>query len=185
MAIIWKRMGYICSALLTSLILISCNDSVTVDSKLYIKDGFRISLPQGWDVFDDHQASESSRSLSIASDAGNFLLVNIYPKLQGDFPVIPPVGEYLKSYVLQAIPSQEARDSAKFDYGVVARENLEGLYADIRISKPQQQHLFIESLRYEDPSFVVFFTFTTPAPVPPEVDNFINQITADFSINSI
>lgn len=172
----------ISAILLFSIILHACSNNNFVGSSAYLKDGLSIQLPDTWNVLDDNQTSKDIRTLLIASDAGNILSIDVYPQLTGNQLPILPLSEYFKRIVIATTPTQQAQDSVKITYGTVNRKFGDGLFAEVKISDPESLHLFIETLRYEDQYFVVYFTFSSPMPLAPAASDVVDNIIDGFDI---
>ena len=179
-------------AVIASLMLASCFDSsVGSDSatshetseKLspYSKDGLNLELPDGWDVVDDVQ-SETVRTLLAVAENGSMLSIDIYRESPSDTLLTPPINEYFKRYVMATMPMQETQDSAKITYGTVDRQIGTGLYAEINASYPDVMNIFVETLRYQEQRFVVYFTFQSSLSEASSTANQIDLITTKFRI---
>ena len=167
-----------------SLVLISCSDYSTNTSSSYDNKGFSLNLPNGWDVVDDF-SGEDLRTVLIVSDDGGTLSIDIFQKLADDTRLMPPINEYFKHFVIATMPQQKTKDSARITYGTIDRFLGESLYAEIKVFYPETLKYFVETIRYEDPAFILYFTFQSPLSSATSTGNVIDLITREFTIKTI
>ena len=180
---IWK-------VLTLSILIMFINTACTQDnapqsglkSSTYSSNGFTISLPENWEVIDDHKFSTTGRSITVITHIGSMLNIDIYKHVKEEAAVLP-LNQYLKKYVMAALPTQQSRDTAKIEYGEVDLGSISGMYTDILISDPDSLNIFIEVYRYEVDPFIMYFTFNTPTAEQGDIKEFIEATIRSAKIN--
>lgn len=181
---IWK-------ILTLSILIMFLNTACTQDnapqtdlkSNSYSSKGFTINLPENWEVIDDHKFSSTGRSITVITHIGSMMNVDIYKNADEVTPVLP-LNQYLKKYVMAALPSQQSRDAAKIEYGEIDLGSISGMYTDILIRKPENLKIFIEVYRYEIEPFIAYFTFNTPTAEQGNIKEFIEATIRSVKINA-
>jgi len=158
-----RSAAYITAIVVFSVLFQGCSNNNS-NSTTYIKDGLSLKLPVSWKVIDDIGVPDYIRTLSVLSEHGDTLTIEIHPRGPHSALLIPQLAEYFKFFVLDKIPTKRMRDSARITHGASERSSGEGLYAELIVPAPDALHVFIETLRGEYQDFVVYFTFSSQSP---------------------
>tara|TARA_B110000046_G_scaffold174919_1_gene199127 strand:- start:1245 stop:1817 length:573 start_codon:yes stop_codon:yes gene_type:complete len=153
-------------------------------SAIYLKNGLSLKLPISWKVIDDIGVPDYIRTLSVLSEHGDTLTIEIHPRGPHSALLIPQLAEYFKFFVLDKIPTKRMKDSARITHGTSERSSGEGLYAELIVPEPDPLHVFIETMRAEYKDFVVYFTFSSQSPAL-RYSNKVDLIIEGFEIKKV
>ena len=172
----------IAAIIVFSVLFHGCSNNA--NSTVHIKDGLSLRLPASWKVKDDIRVSDNLRTLSVLSEHGDTLTIEIHPRGPHSALLIPQLAEYFKFFVLDKIPTKRMKDSARITHGTSERSSGEGLYAELIVPEPDPLHVFIETMRAEYKDFVVYFTFSSQSPAL-SCSNKVDLIIEGFEIKKV
>ena len=155
--------------------LCACKAS-TYSTHNYVKDGVALILPPQWEVFEDFKVSPDHRLISIVTDVGSSVSMNVYP-VGGDVKPATLEQVFLQ-YMKVSLPPQ-TEQSASIDHGEATAGGAEGRFANVTLGEPFNIQYIVEIYPVLTKQKIAYVIFNTPtgehSSVKPYIDSFIRS----------